>query len=150
MYFRTCRTRGRLKYKLSSVEPLIKKVTQQIMFCSSCNFILVTQTVIHHKNTKFWYIFFPRYYTRQHDSEIFNQNLIRIFYYLRIAKNFWMTVPFMCSFQSLSNKFFMIFWSSNFSHFTPKARLFFEGQRKPKIFGCKTVMERGTKNFSLS
>ena len=59
VYFRTCRTRGRLKYKLSLVESLIKKVTQQIMFCSSCNFILVTQTVIHHKNTKFDTFSFP-------------------------------------------------------------------------------------------
>ena len=59
VYFRTCRTRGPLKYKLSSVESLIKKVTQQIMFCYSCNFILVKQTVILHKNTKFDKFSFP-------------------------------------------------------------------------------------------
>ena len=147
MYFRTCWTRGRLNYKLSAVESLIKKVTQQIIFCYSCNFVLVTQKVIHHKKQEIWYIFFPRYYIRQHDSEIFNQNLIRIFYYLfKTAKNFWMTVSFICNFQSLSNKFLTIFWSFNFSHFTPQARLLFERKRKPKIFGFKNVMERGIKN----
>ena len=145
MYFRTCRTRGRLKYKLSSVESLMKKVTQQIIFCYSWNFILVTQTVIHHKKKQqIWYIFFPR------TVRIFNLNLIRIFYYLRTAKNFWMTVPFMCNFQSLSNKFRTIFWSFNFSHFTPQARLFFERKRKPKFSDSKMWWREESKNFSLS
>ena len=139
MYFRTCRTRGRLKYKFSSVESLIKKVTQQIIFCYSCNFILVTQTVIHNKKTANLIVTFsfPGTILGNMTVRIFNLNLIRIFYYLRTAKNFWMTVPFMCNFQRLSNKFPMIFWSFIFSHFTPQARLFCEGKRKPKIFGFK-------------
>ena len=147
MYFRTCRTRGRLKYKLSSVKSLITKVTQQIIFCYSCNFISVTQTVIHHKNSKFDTFSFPGTILGNMTARIFNLNLIRIFYYLRTAKNFWMAVPFMCNFQSLSNKLPTIFWSFNFSHSTPQARLFFEGKRKPKIFGFKNLRGRGIKTF---
>ena len=39
------------------------------------------------------------------------QKLPRIFYSLRKAKNFWVTVPFMYNFRSLINKFPTIFWS---------------------------------------
>ena len=152
MYFRTCRTRGRLKYKLSSVEPLIKKVNQQIIFCYSCNFISVTQTVIHNKkNSKFDTFSFPGTILGNMTARLFNLNLIRIFYYLRTAKNVWMTVPFMCIFQSLSNKFPTIFWSFNFSHFITQltATLFFEGKRKPNLFEFKNVIKRGIKKFFL-
>ena len=49
----------------------------------------------------------------------------RIFDNLRKAKNFQMTVPLMYNFRSLSNKFPKIFFKFNFSHFTPKVKLFF-------------------------
>ena len=50
------------------------------------------------------------------DSFLYNiclekQKLPRIFYSLRKAKNSYMTVPLMYSFQSLSNKFPTILWS---------------------------------------
>ena len=55
-----------------------------------------------------------------------------------------MIVPFM-SFQTLFNKIPYDFLKFNFSHFTPKARLFIVGKRKPKKFTLKGVMERGLK-----
>ena len=141
MYFRTCRTRGRLKYKLSSVESLMKKVIQQIIFCYSWNFILVTQTVIHHKKQQIWCIFFPR------TVRIFNLNLIRIFYYLRTAKNYWMTVPFMCNFQSLSNKFRTIFWSLIFHISHPRLDYFSNEKGNLNFRIQKCDGERNQKTF---
>ena len=38
---------------------------------------------------------------------------------------------------------YLPFSEVNFSHFTPRVRLFFVEKRKPKIFGFKNVVERG-------
>ena len=70
------------------------------------------------------------------------QILPRIFYHLRTAKNFWVNVPLMYNFWSLSNKFIMIFWSLIFT-FHLLVRLFSMEKRKnfvilqiaPKILG---------------
>ena len=61
----------------------------------------------------------------------------------RTAKNFWMPIPFMYIFRSLSNKFHTIFWSLFFLHFTLHVELFFLEKGNLKFFGFKTVMERG-------
>ena len=60
-----------------------------------------------------------------------------------------MTVPFMCNFPSLSNKFPTIFGSLIFHTSLPRLG-YFSQKSKPKIFGFKNVMERGIRKFLLS
>ena len=66
----------------------------------------------------------------------------RIFCYLRIAKNFKMTVSFMYNFRSL---YLILILCDFLKYFTPHVRPFFLGKRKPKIFGFKNVMDIGIK-----
>ena len=61
----------------------------------------------------------------------------------RTAKNFWMPIPFMYIFRSLSNKLHTIFWSLFFSHFTLHVGLLFLEKGNLKFFGFKSVMEGG-------
>ena len=70
--------------------------------------------------------------------------LPRIFYFLRAAKNFKMTVPLMCNFRSLSNKYPTIFLSLIFHISLPRLGYFSVGKRNPKIFG---FMERGIRKI---
>ena len=76
------------------------------------------------------------------------QNLPRIFYSLRKAKNFWMTVPFMYNFRTLSNKFPMIFWSLIFPiSLASQIKLFFRRKRKTwNVRNGKCDAERNQKN----
>ena len=76
------------------------------------------------------------------------QILPRIFYYLRTAKNFWVNVPLMYNFWSLSNKFIMIFWSLIFT-FHLLVRLFFMEKRKTKISDSKMQWREKSENVSL-
>ena len=69
---------------------------------------------------------------------------LEFFNYLRVAKNFWMNVPLMYNFWSLSNKFIMIFWSLIFT-FHLLVRLFFMEKRKTKISDSKCDGERNQK-----
>ena len=69
------------------------------------------------------------------------QILPGIFYHLRKALTFLMTVPFMCNFRSSSDKFHKIFWSLIFHISLPRLGYFSLKKRKPKIFRFKNVME---------
>ena len=76
------------------------------------------------------------------------QKLPGIFYTLRKAKKFLMTVPFMFNFQSLpNNKFPTISWSLIFCISLPGLSFFFHRKRKPKIFGFENAMDRGIRKI---
>ena len=60
-----------------------------------------------------------------------------------------MSVPFKYNFQSLSNKFPMIFLSLIFCISVPRLScfIFLGRKRKPKTFGFENVMERGIRKI---
>ena len=63
-----------------------------------------------------------------------------------------MSVPFKYNFQSLSNKFPMIFLSLIFCISVPRLSCFLGGRgrkRKPKIFRFENVIERGIKKIII-
>ena len=69
------------------------------------------------------------------------------FYYLRTAKQFKMTFPFIENFRSLCNKFPTIFWSLIFHISLPRLGCFsYKKEKWPDIFGLKSVMEIERKN----
>ena len=68
--------------------------------------------------------------------------LPRIFFCLRTATNFLMTVPFMYNYRNLSNKFPTIFCSLILVISLPGYDIFRRKLRKPKIFRFKNTMER--------
>ena len=68
--------------------------------------------------------------------------LPRIFFCLRTATNFLMTVPFMYNYRNLSNKFPTIFCSLILVISLPGYDIFRRKLRKPKIFRFKNTRER--------
>ena len=75
---------------------------------------------------------------------------LEFFFFVRKAKNFQMTAPFMQNFRSVSNKFPTIFRSHNFSQFTPSVKLFFVEKRNPKFSKPKMRCREESEKFSFS
>ena len=100
------------------------------------------------------YIFLSRKVSRSgYPKNIFSEKQIlpRIFRYLRTAKNFYMTVPFMYNFRSLSNKLATIFWSLIFAlYFTGKTIFLSKKKSNLKFSDPKMWWREKLESVSLS